>query len=154
MTPADHPILTTSNARDSVVFVGSFDPFHDGHKSIVSRALLLFDKVVVGVSLNPNKHYAQTAQERVDSIREIFRDEPRVEVEVNDGLTIDFARRHSASYIIKGVRNAQDFEYEKEQALWNKRHGGIETLLLLAEEGLDELSSTSIREKTRKQPSE
>jgi len=124
------------------IFVGSFDPFHEGHASIIRRALNLFDKVVVGIGVNPQKQYMFSIEERIERIKAVF---PDILVEAYEDLTIDFARRHGAEYIVKGVRNADDFVYEQEQALWNKDHGGIETILFLAEPGLENLSSTSIR---------
>lgn len=128
----------------TAVFVGSFDPFHDGHKSIVQRALQLFDRVVVGIGINPDKQYMFSVEERIERIRAAFPDND-IAVEAYSGLTIDFARSHGAQYIVKGVRNATDFVYEQQQAEWNKQHGGIETVLLLAEPGLEELSSTNVR---------
>ncbi len=129
-----------------VVFPGSFDPFHEGHRNIVMRALDLFDEVVVGIGVNPDKQYMFSVEERLNKIQSEFQDNPRVTVEAYEGLTIDFARKHQALYIIKGVRDIADFEYEQKQARWNKSHGGIETLLLLAEDGLESVSSTKIRE--------
>ncbi len=134
------------HSSSRVVFVGSFDPFHEGHRNVVDRALKLFDEVVVGVSINEQKEYASSLEERVKRIEEIYKDEARVMVEANEGLTIDFAHRHKAKCIIKGVRNVEDFTSEQEQALWNKKHGGVETLLLVADEGLENISSTLIRE--------
>ena len=133
----------------TAVFVGSFDPFHEGHASIVKRALRLFDRLVIGIGVNPEKHYLYTIEERKSRIKALF---PTVEVESYEGLTVDFARSHGAEYIIKGVRNAQDFTYEQQQALWNKQHGGMETILLLAEPGLEEVSSTKIRENVLSEP--
>ncbi len=130
-----------------VVFPGSFDPFHEGHRNIVMRALSLFDQVIVGIGVNPDKQYMFSAEERLKRIKQEFRNNPRVSVEAYDGLTIDFAKKHQALYIIKGVRNATDFEYEQEQARWNKSNGQIETLLLFAEDGLEDVSSTNIRKK-------
>lgn len=124
------------------VFVGSFDPFHEGHASIVRRALKLFDNLVIGIGVNPDKTYMFTAGERKNIIESKF---PQIEVEIYEGLTIDFCKKHDANYIIKGVRNEQDFLYEQQQARWNKEHGNIETILLFAEQELEELSSTKIR---------
>ena len=133
--------------KNTAVFVGSFDPFHEGHKSIVDRALQLFDNVVVGIGVNPEKTYMLSANDRKEMIRNAYPDEQRIAVEVYDDLTIDFARRHNARYIIKGVRNAD--VYEQRQALWNKEHGNIETIILLAEPGLENVSSTAIRKEIK-----
>lgn len=133
-----------------VVFVGSFDPFHEGHADIVSRALSIFDRVVVGVGINPDKHYRQTPEERVRAIRSRYADCPRVEVDHYSGMTIDFARRHGATAIIKGVRNVDDFIYEQQQAEWNLLHGGIATLLMPADPRLKDISSTKIRQNIAK----
>lgn len=132
-----------------VVFAGSFDPFHSGHANIVERALELFDEIVIGVSINEKKTYAATLEERVESIRRIYRDEPRVSVEANNGLTVDFAREHNAQCIIKGARNAEDFLYEQIQARWNREHGGIDTLLFCADKDLEGLNSSDIRDKAK-----
>ncbi len=111
----------------------------------MERALLLFDKVVIGVSANESKEYAATMDERVETIKKVYQDNPRVEVEANNGLTVDFARRHSAGCIIKGARDIHDFLYERQQAAWNRKHGGIDTLLFFAEESLENLSSTAVK---------
>lgn len=130
-----------------VVFVGSFDPFHEGHRNIVERALNIFGKVIIGVGVNPEKNYLLTPDERVKRIKQLYKNDPRVEVEAYSGLTIDFARNHNAAVIVKGVRNSEDFEYEKQQAEWNKTYGGIDTVLLVADAMYENISSTSVREK-------
>lgn len=131
------------------IFVGSFDPFTIGHASVVRRALPLFDRIVIGVGVNGSKHCMLTDSQRVEAISRVYRDEPRVEVEAYSCLTVDFARRHHADYVIKGVRGIRDFEYEREQADINRRLTGLETLLLYAEPGLDSVSSTVVRELRR-----
>lgn len=128
------------------IFVGSFDPFTIGHDSIVRRVLPLFDKVVIGVGHNERKKYMTPTVERVEQICRIYSNEPSVEVKQYDDLTIDFARREGAHYIIKGVRSVKDFEYEREQADINRRLTGIETVLLYAEPGMESISSSLVRE--------
>lgn len=112
------------------------------------RALSLFGEVVVAVAVNPAKNCRYTTEERMERIRAEFGGDPRVTVDSFEGLTIDYCRSHGIDYIIKGVRNAVDFEYERKQAEWNKRNGGIETILLFAEPGLENVSSTAIKENT------
>ena len=83
------------------IFVGSFDPFTIGHDSVVRRALALFDHLVIGVGVNQNKRYMLTADERVDAIRSLYRDEPRISVEQYSDLTVDFAKRLGAQFVVK-----------------------------------------------------
>lgn len=128
------------------IFVGSFDPFTIGHQSIVNRSLPLFDLLVIGVGVNEHKKTMLTAEERVEVIRRIYADDSRVAVESYSGLTVDFALKHDARYVVKGVRNVRDFEYEREQADINRRLTGLETILLYAEPGLDSISSSMVRE--------
>lgn len=130
------------------IFVGSFDPFTIGHDSVVRRALTLFDHLVIGVGVNQNKRYMLSADERVEAIRSLYRDEPRISVEQYSDLTVDFAKRLDAQFIVKGVRSVRDFEFEREQADINRRLTGIETIVLFAEPGLDSISSTVVRELT------
>ena len=130
------------------IFVGSFDPFTIGHDSVVRRALTLFDHLVIGVGVNQNKRYMLTADERVEAIRSLYRDEPRISVDQYSDLTVDFAKRLDAQFIVKGVRSVRDFEFEREQADINRRLTGIETIVLFAEPGLDSISSTVVRELT------
>ncbi len=128
------------------IFVGSFDPFTIGHDSIVRRVLPLFDKLVIGVGHNERKNYMTPTAERVEQICRIYGNEPRVEVKQYNDLTVDFACREGAHYIIKGVRSVKDFEYEREQADINRRLTGIETVLLYAEPGMESISSSLVRE--------
>ena len=126
--------------------VGSFDPFTIGHDSIVRRALPLFDHIIIGVGVNERKKYMLDAEERVMRIKRLYADEPKIEVRAYSDLTIDFARREQATYIIKGVRSVKDFEYEREQADVNRLLSGVETIFLYAEAQLSSISSSMVRE--------
>ena len=128
------------------LFVGSFDPFTIGHASIVRRALPLFDHIIIGVGVDERKQYMLSAEERVKRIKRLYADNPKIEVKAYSDLTIDFARREQATYIIKGVRSVKDFEYEREQADVNRLLSGVETIFLYAEPQLSSISSTMVRE--------
>ena len=128
------------------VFTGSFDPFTIGHDDIVKRALPLFDQIVIGIGVNERKQYRQTKEERVNAIAKVYANEPKIVVKAYSDLTVDFAKRENASYIIKGIRSIKDFEYEREQAEINRMIGGVETLLLYADPKLASISSSMVRE--------
>ena len=130
----------------TAIFVGSFDPFTIGHDSIVRRSLPLFDRLIIGGGVNIGKRYMLSAEERVDAIRRLYSDEPRISVEQYSGLTVDFADSVGAQFIVKGVRTVKDFEAEREQADINRRLTGIETIVLFALPGMDSVSSSVVRE--------
>ena len=127
--------------------MGTFDPFTIGHASIVNRALPLFDKLVIGVvGDNVNKPNMSPAEERAAAIRQVYSNQPLVDVQIYQGLAMDFAKFVGAQFIVKGVRSVSDFEYEQWQADFNRRLGGIETILLYCEPELASLSSSAVRE--------
>jgi len=129
------------------IFVGSFNPFTIGHDSIVRRALPLFDRLVIGVvGDNVHKPDMPSAAERIEAIRQLYAGEQCIEVKPYHGLAMDFAKAEGAQYIIKGVRSVSDFEYEQWQADFNRRLGGIETILLYTEPELSSVSSSALRE--------
>ena len=129
------------------IFVGTFDPFTIGHDSIVRRALPLFDRLVIGVvGDNVNKPNMWPAQERLAAIASLYRDQSVIEVKTFYGLAMDFAKSEGAQFIVKGVRSVTDFEYEQWQADFNRRLGGIETILLYTEPQLASVSSSALRE--------
>ena len=128
------------------IFTGSFDPFTVGHDDIVRRALQLFDRIVIGIGVNERKQYMLTAEKRKAQISRLYAAEPKIEVKTYNDLTIDFARRENASFIIKGVRSAKDFEYEREQADINRQLSGVETLLLYSNPKYSAVSSSLVRE--------
>lgn len=129
------------------IIVGSFDPFTIGHDSIVRRALPLFDRLVIGVvGDNVHKPNLRPAKERMQAILDLYADESRIEVKTFHGLAMDFAKAENAQFIVKGVRNTSDFEYEQWQADFNRKLGGIETILLYTEPELASISSSALRE--------
>lgn len=128
------------------LFPGSFDPFTLGHADIVRRALNLFDEVVIAVGYNENKAGWMPVEERVSTIRRLYAEEPRVTVESYMGLTVDFAKKHGITAIIRGVRTTADFEYEMQLADVNRQLTGIETILLPASPQYASLSSSIVRE--------
>lgn len=129
------------------VFVGSFNPFTVGHDSIVTRALPLFDRLVIGVVGDQvHKPDMPSAEVRIKAIAELYADEPRIEVKPYYGLAVDFARQENARFIVKGIRSVKDFEYEREQADINRQIAGIETILLYSEPQFSSISSSMVRE--------
>ena len=130
----------------TAIFTGSFDPYTIGHDDILRRALPLFSSIIIGVGHNERKLYMLSVEERVEAIRQLYANEPKVRVEAYSDLTVEFARRVGARFIIKGVRSVKDFEYEREQAELNRRLGGVETLLLPADPALACISSSAVRE--------
>lgn len=128
------------------LFPGSFDPFTIGHYSLVQRALTMVDKVIVAVGINESKNFLLPLEERVNYIRRVFENEKRVRIVVYDDLTVDVARREKATFILRGVRNGVDFEYERMIAEVNRSIEGVETLLLYSEPDLAHVSSSMVRE--------
>lgn len=130
------------------LFPGSFDPFTKGHEAVLRRVLPLFDKVVVAVGVNSDKHCMFSTEERMERIREAMKDCPTVEVTSYSGMTIDLCHQVGAKVIIRGIRTAADFEYEQLIASVNRTQDPtIETLLVMADAEHQNISSTLEREK-------
>lgn len=130
-----------------VVVPGSFDPLTLGHRDVIVRCAAMFDRVVVGILINPDKQGLFTMDERKTIAELSLADLPNVSVETDSGYLTDFAERMGASMIIKGVRTTADFEYEQKMAFFNRaRNPKIETLYLPADENMTEISSTRVRE--------
>ncbi|MGN0056894.1 MAG: pantetheine-phosphate adenylyltransferase [Phocaeicola plebeius] len=128
------------------IFPGTFDPFTIGHDSVVKRALTFMDEIVIGIGVNESKRTWFPTEQRVAMIRRLYADEPRIRVEAYSDLTIDFARRQEAQFIIRGIRTVHDFEYEETIADINRKLASIETILLFTEPELTSVSSTIVRE--------
>jgi pantetheine-phosphate adenylyltransferase len=115
------------------VFPGSFDPITVGHVDIVNRAIPLFDKIIIAIGINTQKQYLYSLEGRIAWLKEVFKNEPKIEIESYQGLTINFCKLKKAQYILRGIRSAADFEYEKTIAHLNhaivreiiKGHGDV-----------------------------
>ena len=128
------------------VFPGSFDPFTKGHEDIVRRILPLYDEVVVAIGINTNKKSMFTLESRLNHIRSIFEEEPKVVIETYEGLTTDFCEQKGAGSLIRGIRNSIDSEYEKSIAQMNKDLSGIETVFLMTAPEFSAINSSIVRE--------
>ena len=129
------------------VYPGSFDPLTNGHVDIIERSARLFDRVVVAVLINAAKQPLFSTAERVAMVREVFKDEPSVEVDEFDGLLVDYVDRRGASVIVRGLRAVSDFEYELQMALMNRHLSPtIETIFMMPSERYTYLSSRLVRE--------
>ena len=132
----------------TALFPGSFDPFTAGHEAVLRRILPLFDKVFVAVGVNSDKHCMFSVAQRVARIREVLSDCPTVEVLSYSGMTVDLCHQLGAQAIIRGIRTADDFDYEQTIASVNRRQDpSIETLLVLADDEHRDISSTLERER-------
>lgn len=129
------------------IFPGSFDPFTKGHESILRRGLDLFDKIIVGVGYNATKSSFFPLEKRIVWIEQLFANEPKISVASYEGLTIDFARKQNANYILRGLRTSSDFEYERAIAQMNKTlSNGLESVFLLTTPELTPVTSTIVRD--------
>jgi len=132
------------------IFPGSFDPITKGHESIVQRALPLFDKIIVAVGHNADKKNLFSIEQRVDFIKKTFADTPKIVVETYDVLTVDFCKKHNARFLLRGLRNASDFEFERNIASINKDLcPNVETIFICTESAYSHISSTVVRDVLR-----
>lgn len=145
-----YPGNVSDNANKRIaLFPGTFDPFTIGHESLVQRALGLVDEIVIAIGINESKKTYFSLEQRLDMIGDLYQNEPRVKVGYYDCLTIDFAKKTGAKYILRGIRSVNDFEYEKTIADMNRALSGIETFVLFTEPALTHVSSTQVRELLR-----
>lgn len=129
------------------VFPGSFDPFTRGHHSLIIRALPLFDEIVVAIGNNSKKNYHFSLEKRMKALEELYRDEPKITIDHYQGLTVEYCKKINAKYLLRGLRTAADFEYERTIAQMNNALvPELETLFLLSRPDLSALSSTVVRD--------
>ena len=128
------------------IFPGSFDPITNGHVDIIQRALPLFDEIVISIGINSNKNYMFSLEKRKSFIEKTFENEPKITVKTYEGLTVNFCERIKASFILRGLRNPADFEFDKAIAHTNRTLSNIETVFLLTSTGTSFISSSIVRE--------
>ncbi|MCD6408035.1 pantetheine-phosphate adenylyltransferase [bacterium] len=129
------------------VYPGSFDPITNGHIDVVKRSLKFLDKIIIAVSTFPRKNFLFTVEERMNFIKEIFKNEKRVEVDSFNGLLVDYMKKKGVNIIIRGLRAISDFEYEFQMALTNRKmNRDVDTVFLMPGEEFFYVSSTLVKE--------
>ncbi|MBT5699402.1 MAG: pantetheine-phosphate adenylyltransferase [Flavobacteriales bacterium] len=129
------------------VFPGSFSPFTLGHKSVVDRSLPLFDKIIIAIGINSEKNEYFSIEEKEKWIKDIYKDNPKIEVQFYEGLTVDFCEKEEAKYILRGLRDSHDFKYEKNIAQTNKNlNPKLETIFVITPPEMSHISSTIMRD--------
>ena len=131
------------------IFPGSFDPITLGHQDIINRALPLFDEIVIAIGVNADKKYMFSLEDRKRFIEKTFQNEPKISVITYEGLTIDLCHKINANFILRGLRNPADFEFEKAIAHTNRRLSKIETVFLLTAAKTSYISSSIVRDVIR-----
>jgi pantetheine-phosphate adenylyltransferase len=131
------------------IFPGSFDPITLGHYDIVERGIHLFDEIIIAIGSNAEKKYMFSEKKRKAFIEEAFKGEKKIKVDTYTGLTIDFCQKVDAQFILRGLRNPADFEFEKAIAHTNRKLSGIETVFLLTSSGKSYISSSIVRDVIR-----
>jgi pantetheine-phosphate adenylyltransferase len=131
------------------IFPGSFDPITLGHYDIIKRGVTLFDEVIVAIGINADKNYMFSLEERTKFIKEAFADEPKIKVVTYKGLTVDFCKEVDAQFILRGLRNPADFEFEKAIAHTNRNLSTIETVFLLTAAKTSFIASSIVRDVIR-----
>lgn len=131
------------------VFPGSFDPITLGHSDIINRGLNLFDEIIIAIGINADKKYMFPLEQRVSFIETLYADEPKIKVMTYQGLTVNFCQENDASFILRGLRNPADFEFEKAIAHTNRVLSEIETVFLLTSTKTSYISSSIVRDVMR-----
>lgn len=131
------------------IFPGSFDPLTLGHCDIIERGITLFDELVIAIGINAEKKYMFSLEERMTFIQEAFKKEDKIKVVTYKGLTVDFCKKINADFILRGLRNPGDFEFEKAIAHTNRQLSEIETVFLLTSSGKSFISSSIVRDVIR-----
>ena len=141
--------MSSIEKKRIALFPGTFDPFTIGHQSLVERGLALVDEIVISIGINDKKRTHFSLERRLEAIRDLYKDNPRVRVMAYNQLTVDFAREVGAGFILRGIRTVNDFEYEKSIADVNRKLTGIETFILFTEPEHTHISSSIVRELLR-----
>ncbi|RCS27571.1 pantetheine-phosphate adenylyltransferase [Polaribacter sp. WD7] len=128
------------------IFPGSFDPITSGHHDIITRGVKLFDELIIAIGVNSNKKYMFSLEERKKFIEDSFKHEPKIKVLTYKGLTVDFCQQNNVEFILRGLRNPADFEFEKAIAHTNRDLAPIETVFLLTAASTSYISSSIVRE--------
>ena len=129
------------------IFPGSFSPFTIGHQSIVDRALPLFDKIVISIGINSEKLQYFSIEERMQWIKDVYNNNPKIDAKQYKGLTVDFCKKENANYILRGLRDSHDFKFEKNIAHMNKElNPNIETIFIITPPKISHISSSIIRD--------
>lgn len=128
------------------IFPGSFDPITLGHVDIVNRALPLFDEIIIAIGVNSDKKYMFSLEERLNFIKENYKNQPKIKVTTYTGLTIDYCQKENVDFILRGLRNPADFEFEKAIAQTNRKLSNIETVFLLTSAETAYISSSIVRD--------
>ncbi|MBS9766162.1 MAG: pantetheine-phosphate adenylyltransferase [Flavobacteriaceae bacterium] len=128
------------------IFAGSFDPITTGHLEIVEKALPLFDEIIIAIGINNEKKYFFSLEQRKNFIEECFKGNPKIKVATYTGLTVDFCKENKADFIIRGLRNSADFEFENAIAQTNRKLGNIETIFFLTSTDTSFISSSIVRD--------
>jgi pantetheine-phosphate adenylyltransferase len=131
------------------IFPGSFDPITLGHVDIINRALPLFDEIIIAIGINADKKYMFPIKKRVEFIKKTFANEPKIKVETYTGLTIDYCNKKNIDFILRGLRNPADFEFEKAIAQTNRKLAPVETVFLLTSAETSYISSSIVRDVLR-----
>lgn len=131
------------------IFPGSFDPLTLGHFDIITRGVTLFDELIIAIGINAEKQYMFTLEQRMQFITEAFAKETKIQVLTYEGLTVDFCKKMDANFILRGLRNPADFEFEKAIAHTNRKLSEIETVFLLTSSGKSYISSSIVRDVIR-----
>ncbi|NNE76249.1 MAG: pantetheine-phosphate adenylyltransferase [Pricia sp.] len=131
------------------IFPGSFDPLTLGHADIIERGISVFDELIIAIGINAEKKYMFTLDKRIHFIKEAFKNEAKIKVLTYEGLTVDFCKKMDAPFILRGLRNPADFEFEKAIAHTNRKLSEIETVFLLTSSGKSYISSSIVRDVIR-----
>jgi len=141
--------LRGSSIMKSALFPGSFDPITLGHLDIIKRGVTLFDEIIVAIGVNADKKYMFSLEERMTFIKDAFANEPKVKVVSYQGLTVDFCKEIGVEFILRGLRNPADFEFEKAIAHTNRDLAPIETIFLLTSASTSYIASSIVRDVIR-----
>jgi len=134
-------------SKKIAIFPGSFDPFTIGHESVITRAMPLFDEIIVAIGSNTNKWAYFSIEQRMQMIRDVFSDNDQIRIETYQGLTVEYCRQLGARYLLRGLRTASDFEYERAIAQTNKAmYTELESVFLLTLPEHNHINSTIIRD--------
>ena len=131
------------------VFPGSFDPITKGHLDIVKRGIKIFDEIIIAIGDNTDKKYMFSKEKRVEFVERTFSAYDKIKVESYKGLTVDFCKKNNIEFMIRGLRNPADFEFEKSIALTNREMAGIETIFFLTSPENSFISSSIVRDLIR-----